>query len=72
MQAIDWMFGRPIFRSPDFVANAGFPAPTAKRLLAVFKEHGVFTVLVEGRGRAIRVFGLKALLNVAEGSEAFK
>jgi len=39
VQALDWMFGRPIFRSTDFVANAGIPAPTAKRLLAVFKAH---------------------------------
>ena len=66
------MFGRPIFKSTDFVANAGIPAATAKRLLAVFKAHGVFSVLVEGRGRRNAVFALKDLLNVAEGKELFK
>lgn len=72
VQALDWMFGRPIFKSTDFVANAGIPAPTAKRLLAVFKMNGLFSVLVEGRGRRNSVFALKELLNVAEGSKAFK
>ena len=70
--ALDWMFNRPIFKSTDFVANAGIPAPTAKRLLAMFKEQGLFSVLVEGRGCRNAVYALKELLNVAEGSEAFK
>lgn len=72
VQALDWMFGRPIFRSTDFVANAGIPAPTAKRLLAVFKAHDMFSVLVEGRGRRNSVFALKSLLNIAEGKEVFR
>ncbi|MBX9716346.1 MAG: Fic family protein [Burkholderiaceae bacterium] len=72
VQALDWMFGRPIFKSTDFVANAGIPPPTAKRLLAVFRERGLFSVLIEGRGRRSSVFALKALLNVAEGEEVFK
>lgn len=72
VQALDWMFGRPIFKSTDFVANAGIPAPTAKRLLAIFRERGIFSVLVEGRGRRNSVFALRQLLNVAEGAEVFK
>lgn len=72
VQALDWMFGRPIFKSTDFVANAGIPAPTAKRLLALFKANDLFSVLVEGRGRRNSVFALKELLNVTEGREVFK
>ena len=72
VQALDWMFGRPIFKSTDFVANAGIPAPTAKRLLAVFREHGVFSVLTEGRGRRPAVYALRQPLNVAEGAEVFR
>ena len=30
VQALDWIFSRPIFKSTDFVANAGIPAATAK------------------------------------------
>lgn len=69
--AIDWMFGRPIFKSTDFVANAGIPPPTAKRILAVFRQQGLFSVLVEGRGRRPSVFALRQLLSIAEGTEAF-
>jgi Fic family protein len=72
VQALDWMFARPIFKSTDFVASAGRPAPTAKRLLAVLREHGVFSVLTEGRGRRPSVFALRQLLNVAEGAEVFR
>lgn len=72
VQALDWMFGRPIFKSTDFVAHAGIPAPTAKRLLAVFRQRGMFTVLTEGRGRRTAVFALRQLLNVTEGSEVFQ
>ena len=72
VQALDWMFGRPIFKSTDFVAHAGIPAPTAKRLLAAFREHGLFSVLTEGTGRRPSVFAFRQLLNVAEGVEVFK
>jgi len=72
VQALDWTFGRPIFKSTDFVANASIPAPTAKRLLAVFRDNGLFSTLVEGRGRRSSVYALKDLLNIAEGREAFK
>ncbi len=53
-------------------SNAGIPAPTAKRLLAVFKDNGLFSVLIEGRGRRNSVFALKSLLNLAEGKEVIR
>lgn len=71
VQALDWMFGRPIFRSTDFAANAGIPAPTAKRLLTVFRERGMLKALVEGRGRRASFFAFRQLLNTAEGREVF-
>lgn len=71
VQALDWMFGRPIFKSTDFVANAGIPEATAKRLLAVLRENDLFKVLVEGRGRRNSVFAFRKLLNTAEGREVF-
>jgi Fic family protein len=71
VQALDWMFEKPVFRSTDFVATAGIPAPTAKRLLSVFRENGMFRVLVEGRGRRNSVFAFRRLLNTAEGHEVY-
>lgn len=71
VQAMDWMFGHPIFKSTDFVSDAGIPSPTAKRLLAIFREQGMFKVLGEGRGRRPSVFAFRRLLNLAEGREVF-
>ena len=33
IHALDWIFAKPIFKSSDFVASAGIPAPTAKCIL---------------------------------------
>lgn len=71
VQALDWMYGRPVFKSTDFVASAGLPAATAKRLLRIFRDNGLFTVLVEGRGRRTSVFAMRELLNTAEGKQVF-
>lgn len=71
VHALDWIFRRPIFKSTDFVANAGIPAPTAKRVLTVLREQGIFTVLSEGRGRRSSVFAFRELLNLTEGRDEF-
>jgi len=69
--ALDWIFERPIFKSSDFVASAGIPAPTARRILALFRENNLLTTLVEAAGRKSAVYGFSELLNIAEGREAF-
>lgn len=45
IHALDWIFGRPIFRSSDFITDAGIPGPTAKRMLSVLRNEGVLKVL---------------------------
>ena len=69
--ALDWVFERPIFKSSDFVASAGIPAPTARRMLALFRDNGLLTTLVEAAGRKSAVYAFRELLNIAEGREAF-
>jgi Fic family protein len=71
IHALDWIFERPIFRSSDFVAKAGIPEPTAKRILPVLREAGILKVLQEGSGRRASTLGFPKLLNIAEGHEAF-
>lgn len=71
VQALDWMFERPIFKSSDFVASAGIPAPTARRILRLLQEHAVLRAMTPARGRRPAILGFPALLNVAEGSSAF-
>ncbi|HMN97282.1 MAG TPA: hypothetical protein PKC43_12445 [Phycisphaerales bacterium] len=71
VHGLDWMFERPIFRSSDFTASAGIPAPTAKRFLQVLKTSGILRELAPGRGRRPALLVFPELLNVAEGRDAF-
>lgn len=71
--ALDWIFARPIFKSSDFVASAGIPEATAKRILQLLRsgEDPVLRDLIEASGRRAAVLCFPALLNIAEGTEAF-
>jgi len=68
--ALDWIFGRPIFKGSDFVANAQMPATTAKRILAVLRKEGILTTLNEGSGPRASVLAFAELLTTAEGYKA--
>jgi Fic family protein len=69
IRALDWVFERPVFRSSDFIASSGIPAPTARRFLGVLKDGEILRVLSAGRGRRAAVLAFPALLNIAEGRE---
>ena len=71
IHALDWIFERPIFKSSDFVKNAGIPDPTAKRILGVLKNENVLKTLHEGSGRRAAIIAFIELLNIAEGHEDF-
>ena len=70
-RALDWAFGKPIFRQIDFVNSAGIPNSTARRLLDLFKSRGILKVLVEGGGRRSAILAFPELLNIAEGRRVF-
>jgi len=70
VRALDWIFGKPIFRSSDFVRNSGIPAPTASRILRVLRDGDMLTVLREARGRRPAMLAFSRLLRVAEGGAA--
>ena len=69
--ALDWIFQYPIFKSTHFVAHAGIPATTARRLLNLLCEGGIVKTFIMGSGRRSAIFGYPAVLNVAEGREVF-
>ncbi|MDD5035900.1 MAG: Fic/DOC family N-terminal domain-containing protein [Methylococcaceae bacterium] len=71
IHALDWIFERPIFKSSDFVASAGIPEPTAKRIVPALREAGILRVMLEASGRRAATLCFPALLNIAEGREAF-
>jgi len=71
IHALDWVFERPIFKSSDFVREAGIPSPTAKRILNVLKRDNIVKTLSEGSGRKAAVLAYSELLNITEGYDAF-
>jgi len=71
IQALDWIFEHPIFRSTDFVAAAGIPEPTARRFLGVLRKEGVIKEISPGRGRRPAILAFPDLLNIAEGRKVF-
>mgnify|MGYP001345901635 CR=1 FL=1 len=71
VQALDWLFERPIFKSSDFVNSAGIPAPTAKRIISVLTKEGMLKPLSAGRGRRASILAFPELLNIVEGYGAF-
>ena len=71
INALDWLFQRPIFKSTDFITNPSIPDPTSKRILKILKEKDIVTELIPGGGRRAAVLALPSLLQVAEQGEDF-
>lgn len=71
IHTLDWIFGRPIFKSSDFITSAGIPEPTAKRIIPILRNAGVLRVMQEPRGRRAATLCFPELLNLAEGRNVF-
>lgn len=71
IRALDWFFGRPIFKASDFVAQAGIPKPTANRILRLIRDHGLLRELRAASGRRPAILAFPELLTIAEGHPTF-
>ena len=64
--------GDAVIRIPGVGGTStGGPARHARRMLALFRDNGLLTTLVEAAGRKSAVYAFRELLNIAEGREAF-
>lgn len=71
MKALDWFFGRPIFKTPDFEESSRIPKPTARRIVNLAKEGGLLRELRPASGRRPAILAFNELLNIAEGRKVF-
>jgi Fic family protein len=71
VRALDWMFVRPIFKTPDFVATADIPPQTARNIVRALRDAGMLREILPAAGRTPAVLAFPELLNIAEGREAF-
>ena len=71
VRALDWIFQRPIFRTPDFVKSSEIPAPTARTIIRALRDHGMLDEMIPAAGRSPAIFSFSELLNIAEGRTIF-
>ncbi len=70
IHTLDWIFEKPIFKSSDFVNNAGIPEPTARRIVRVLREQQLIKPLLASSGSRAAIYAFPALLNITEGYDA--
>ena len=70
VRALDWMFGRPIFLTADFMGSAGIPRSTAKRILRDVRDKGLLREMRPASGNRPALLAFSELLEIAEGGEA--
>jgi len=66
IQVLDAIFSRPIFKTTDFIQDAGIHKPTAMGLLRQLKTADVLKELQAGSGRRPAVLCFPALLTITE------
>ena len=71
IRALDFIFTRPVFSSSDFAKHSGIPEPSARRILAILREHKQLKVIQKAAGRRSAVLAFRELLNIAEGRDVF-
>lgn len=71
IRALDFIFGRAVFSSSDFVNQADIPQATAKRIIRILRDEGLLRTLREGSGRRSAILIFPELLNIAEGRNIF-
>lgn len=67
VRALEWMFGRPVFKATDFQQSAGIPGPTAARILRIVRDQGLLAELRPASGRRPASYAFIELVGIAEG-----
>ena len=69
LEALDFVFERPILSSRDLSARRDVPVHAARRVLSAFQNDGILTLLRPAGGRSPAIFMFDELLDIAEGSD---
>jgi len=71
IKALDFIFARPIFSSAVFTKESEIPKSSSTRILKTLREHDIFKVLREAKGRQSGVYVYRALLNISDDEDVF-
>jgi Fic family protein len=69
--ALDWIFQRPIFQTPDFIASAQIPPATARKIIRDLRDNGLLRELVPPSGGTGDLLRVPGIAEYREGREAF-
>lgn len=69
--ALNAIFDRPIFSSPDFAKRSKITKPTANKILNQLLKSKVLECLQKGEGRRPSILAFSPLLNIVEGRPVF-
>lgn len=64
INALDFIFGKPVFRNSEFTSTSGIPKPTAARFTKILVENGLLTTVIPPAGRRSGVYAFEPLLEV--------
>lgn len=64
VQALDWFFKRPIFKTPDFIRSTKIPDATATRIV---RDAGLLNEIQPPSGRRPAILAFTELLDIADG-----
>ena len=70
IQAIDWLFRRPVFTTSTYLGEAGIPEPAARRILRELRKEGIVREIRAASGRRPALFAFSRLLRIAEGGDS--
>ena len=66
IQAVDFLFTRPIFSTPQLHQETNIKTASASRLVSALLEAGDLRTLQEGRGRSPAIYAFPELLNIIQ------
>ena len=69
LEALDFVFERPILSTKDLSARRDVPVHAARRILSAFQDDGILTLLRPASGRRPAIFMFDELLDIAEGGD---
>lgn len=62
--AVDYVFGKPVFRNNAFTAAAGIPNQTAHRITRQLVDSGILTIIEQASGRRAALLSFQPLLEI--------
>ncbi len=71
VNAVDFLFHRPVFLGSDFAANPAIKSDAARRILKIMRKNNLLVELRPARGRLAGIYGFRELLNIVEGEQLF-